>query len=121
MSLDIEFPCDRRAPARARDAVRELGGQLDPQLAADVELLVSELVSNSVKYAGDGAVRLSALSDRPHHVWVEVADEGDGFLAAPRERPPTEAGGWGLQLVDSMADRWGVRRASTRVWFEIDR
>lgn len=121
MSLDIEFPCDRRAPARARDAFREMGGQLDPQLAADVELLVSELVSNSVKYGGDGAVRLSALSDRPRHVWVEVADEGQGFVALPRDRAPTEAGGWGLQLVDSMADRWGVHRASTRVWFEIDR
>lgn len=121
MSLDIEFPCDRRAPARARDAFREMGGQLDPQLAADVELLVSELVSNSVKYGGDGAVRLSALSDRPRHVWVEVADEGQGFVAVPRDRAPTEAGGWGLQLVDSMADRWGVHRASTRVWFEIDR
>ena len=121
MSLDIEFPCDRRAPARARDAVRELGGQLDPQLAADVELLVSELVSNSVKYAGDGDVRLSALSDRPRHVWVEVADAGTGFIAVPRDRSPTEVGGWGLHLVDSVADRWGVGGGSTRVWFEIDR
>ncbi len=121
MSLDIEFPCDRRAPARARDAVRELGGQLDPQLAADVELLVSELVSNSVKYAGDGDVRLSALSDRPRHVWVEVADAGTGFVPVPRDRSPSDAGGWGLHLVDSMADRWGVRDASSRVWFEIDR
>ena len=121
MSLDIEFPCDRRAPARARDAVRELGGQLDPQLAADVELLVSELVTNSVKYAGDGAVRLSASSDRPRHVWVEVSDQGSGFVAVPRDRPATEPGGWGLQLVDTMADRWGVSRASTRVCFESDR
>ena len=121
MSLDIEFPCDPRAPARARDAVRRLGEQLDAQLAADVELLVSELVTNSVKYAGDGAVRLSALSDRPRHVWVEVSDEGHGFVAVPRDRPATDAGGWGLQLVDSMADRWGVHHSSTRVWFEIDR
>jgi anti-sigma regulatory factor (Ser/Thr protein kinase) len=121
MSLDIAFPCDRRAPARARDAVRELGGQLDPQLAADVELLVSELVSNSVKYAGDGDVHLSALSDRPRHVWVEVSDEGEGFVAIARDRSLTEIGGWGLHLVASVADRWGVLGGSTRVWFEIDR
>ncbi len=121
MSLDIEFPCDRLAPARARDAVRELRGELEPQLAADVELLVSELVSNSVKYAGEGDVRVSALSDRPRHVWVEVADEGNGFVAVARDRPATEAGGWGLHLVDSVADRWGVLCDSTRVWFEINR
>ncbi len=121
MTLDIAFPCDRRAPARARDAVRGVGGQLDPQLAADAELLVSELVTNSVKYAREGDVHLSACSERPRHVWVQVTDEGDGFVAVGRDRDATDVGGWGLHLVDSMADRWGVRRCLTRVWFEIDR
>jgi hypothetical protein len=61
------------------------------------------------------------LSDRPRHVWVEVADAGTGFIAVPRDRSPTEVGDWGLHLVDSVADRWGVRGGSTRVWFESDR
>ena len=52
---------------------------------------------------------------------VEVTDAGPGF--DPAHRPePSEAGGWGLRLVDAMADRWGVEVTPlVRVWFELDR
>ena len=38
-----------------------------------------------------------------------------------RNRPATEVGGWGLHLVQTLSDRWGVYEGSTHVWFEIDR
>jgi hypothetical protein len=38
-----------------------------------------------------------------------------------RNRPATEVGGWGLHLVQTLSDRWGVYQGSTHVWFEIDR
>jgi hypothetical protein len=38
----------------------------------------------------------------------------------PSNPPPHQGGGHGLRLVDLVADRWGVERGSTRVWFEID-
>ena len=38
-----------------------------------------------------------------------------------RDADKTKVGGWGLYLVDQLADRWGVNRGKlTRVWFEID-
>jgi hypothetical protein len=54
-------------------------------------------------------------------VRVEVVDQGAGFIPVARDRPVTEVGGWGLHLVETLADRWGVHEGSTHVWFEIDR
>ena len=52
---------------------------------------------------------------------VEVSDGGGGFEPHARTRPRDEPGGWGLHLVDSLADRWGVETGRrTRVWFEIE-
>lgn len=117
--MDIER--DRLAPSRARQAVRQLEGTLDAALVPDLTLLVSELVSNSVKYGQEGAVRLRIASRAPWHVHVEVIDQGGGFTPIERDRPSTEPGGWGLHLVERLADRWGIRAGATRVWFEMDR
>jgi anti-sigma regulatory factor (Ser/Thr protein kinase) len=119
ISVDIER--DLTAPASARRAVDRFGAALDPQVVPDVRLLVSELVSNAVKYGRDGQVRLILQSEDPHHVHVEVVDQGVGFVPAARDRPRTEPGGWGLHMVEALTERWGVREGSTHVWFEIDR
>ena len=109
---------DARAPSRAR---AELDGfaaaLLPPDRLADARLLVTELVSNGVLH-GDGDVRLrvDASSETLH---VEVVDEGNGFRAV--RRVPDRDGGWGLGIVEALADRWGVFAGSTHVWFEIDR
>jgi len=36
-----------------------------------------------------------------------------------RDKPKTDVGGWGLHLVESLSDRWGVHDGSTHVWFEL--
>ena len=112
---------DLTAPANARRAVEAFGAALDPALIPDVRLLVSELISNSVKYGGDGRVQLILRSEDPEHVHVEVVDQGVGFVPAARDRPASEPGGWGLHLVEALTERWGVHEGSTHVWFEIDR
>jgi anti-sigma regulatory factor (Ser/Thr protein kinase) len=119
VSIDIDR--DRTAPANARRAVEAFGAELDPAVVPDVKLLVSELISNSVKYGGDGQVQLILRSDHAHHVHVEVVDQGVGFVPAARDRPKTEPGGWGLHMVEALTQRWGVHEGSTHVWFEIDR
>jgi anti-sigma regulatory factor (Ser/Thr protein kinase) len=119
VSVDIDR--DRTAPAQARRAVEAFGAALDPTVVPDVKLLVSELISNSVKYGRDGGVQLILRSEDPHHVHVEVVDQGSGFVPAARDRPKTEPGGWGLHMVEALTERWGVREGSTHVWFEIDR
>jgi anti-sigma regulatory factor (Ser/Thr protein kinase) len=58
-------------------------------------------------------------------VRIEVSDGGAGFVPPKRPAPRLDAeepGGWGLVLVDRLADRWGVARdEGTSVWFELDR
>jgi anti-sigma regulatory factor (Ser/Thr protein kinase) len=102
-------------------AVEQFGASLDPEVVPDVRLLVSELISNSVKYGGEGQVQLILQSEDRRHVRVEVVDQGVGFVPAVRDRPKTEPGGWGLHLVEALTQRWGVFDGSTHVWFELDR
>ena len=103
------------APARARAALASV-----PDLAgveSSVALLVSELVTNSVKHAAADLIELNLFSN-PENVRVEVIDRGPGFDAFATPEPPS--GGFGLYLVDKLADRWGVEtKEATLIWFEM--
>ena len=121
MNLTVDISRDPTAPAAARRAVEGLAGTLDDDLIPEVKLLVSELITNSVKYGGDGAITLKVDVDPPRRVRAEVIDQGLGFVPVARDRPATEVGGWGLHLVQTLSNRWGVHEGSTHVWFEIDR
>ena len=121
-SLDVDIPRSLRAPTLARRAVEEMGPAIDPTIRPDVVLLVSELVTNSVKYgAPEGSVRLQIDAPAPRKLRVEVVNQGTPFTPVARDRPKTDVGGWGLHLVEELTDRWGVHAGSTHVWFEIDR
>ena len=120
-STTFEIPRDPRAPGAARRAIEGLSTQIAPEVAHDVKLLVSELITNSVKYGGRGAVSLKVWTDDPQRLRVEVIDQGVGFVPVARDRPATDVGGWGLHLVQTLSNRWGVYEGSTHVWFEIDR
>lgn len=114
------------APRCARRAVREaLRGTLPQPKLADIELIVSELATNSVRHAGCGAAdELSVEADvRPDRVRVRMIDPGEGFDAHQPSPPASgSAGGYGLILLDRLADRWGVQRENGfAVWFEVQR
>jgi anti-sigma regulatory factor (Ser/Thr protein kinase) len=119
--IHVDIDRDLTAPAVARRAVESFGAGLDASVVPDVKLLVSELITNSVKYGREGGVELILRSEDPQHVHVEVVDQGVGFVPSARARPKTEPGGWGLHMVEALTQRWGVRDGSTHVWFEIDR
>jgi anti-sigma regulatory factor (Ser/Thr protein kinase) len=121
MTVTVDIARDRAAPGHARRAVERLSGHVAGDVIPDVKLLVSELITNSVKYGGAGDVKLSIEAAGPRRVRVEVIDEGAGFVPVARDRPATEAGGWGLHFVQTLSNRWGVHEGSTHVWFEIDR
>ena len=111
------------AAALARRAVLERNGSLPERVREDVLLLVSELVTNAVRHGGAGAggsVELELELSR-RHVRVEVADPGDGVGSHALPSASTDVGGWGLRMVDHVADEWGVSSGGpgTRVWFEI--
>ena len=121
MALIVDIPRDRSAPATARRAVETLSGTVAEDLIPDVKLLVSELVSNSVKYGNGGVLRFQIQAEGPRKLRAEVIDHGAGFVPVPRDRPATDVGGWGLHLVQTLSNRWGVHEDSTHVWFEIER
>jgi anti-sigma regulatory factor (Ser/Thr protein kinase) len=122
--IDFRLAPTARAPAEARGAVERLAPNLHPEESEALKLLVSELVTNSVRHAGldpggwiDVAVHL-----RPGSVRVAVTDPGPGF-EPPAEQPhPGRSSGWGLFLVQRVADRWGVEADDvTQVWAELRR
>jgi anti-sigma regulatory factor (Ser/Thr protein kinase) len=89
----------------------------------DTLLMVSELVTNAVRYpivAAPATVQVHiALADA--RLRVEVYDGGRGFDVPAQ--PPTGIGGLGLVIVDRAASRWGVSNGGPPncVWFELDR
>jgi len=104
--------------------VSVLDDQIPPDRIDDIRILVSELVTNSYKHAGlrgrDAAIL--TIDKDPDRIRICVEDGGQGFRGlVPKRLPRDRASGWGLTIVDRMADRWGViENGSTIVWFEID-
>jgi anti-sigma regulatory factor (Ser/Thr protein kinase) len=120
MQFSFQFPPADEAPAQARAALEVFDQILSVEVLEDLQLVVSELVTNSVKFGPKRSITLSLDIDTHGIVRGEVIDQGDGERAKVEMIPePTLAGGWGLHLLDRVAREWGVREGSTHVWFEI--
>nr|WP_149826566.1 SpoIIE family protein phosphatase [Streptomyces tailanensis] len=115
---DWTLPREPRSVGRAREYARGqlLSWDLEP-LVDTAELLVSELVTNALRY-GEGEIRLRLLLDR-----TLVCEVWDAGLVQPRRRRArdTDEGGRGLQLVGLLSAAWGSRRTprGKTVWFEL--
>ena len=117
--MTLELPREPASAGRARAALGGFEETLPPDRYADAKLLVSELVTNAVKYGGDGSVEL-VVAAGPGHLRAEVVDQGGGFRAPRRDTSDLHTpGGWGLHLVETLADDWGSFEGSTHVWFEL--
>jgi anti-sigma regulatory factor (Ser/Thr protein kinase) len=107
----------------ARRALVARNGALPRAVRDDVLLLLTELVTNAVCHGDAGPDRLVRVEvrQRPGAVRVAVRDEGPGFVAEVKAFNSGDTGGWGLLLVDRIADRWAVTSTATGtcVWFEI--
>jgi anti-sigma regulatory factor (Ser/Thr protein kinase) len=108
----VRVKADAQAPRISRshlnDIKEELGGRFD-----DVALVVSELVTNSVRH-GSGDVTVS-IRRQPEKIRVEVHDDGPGFGA---DSPRGE--GLGLNIIERLVDDWGIRvDDGCSVWAEL--
>ena len=110
------------AAAEARRAIGKLRADLDPPLMETLRLLVTELVTNSVRHTAADSVTLRVAVGKAA-VLTEVADTGPGFDPACVEQAGDDNTGWGLFLVERLASSWGVKHEgpSKRVWFELRR
>ena len=114
----VELLVSPRAPSQARRWVSEQGSDLPRGTLDLLLLLVSELVTNSVRHSGavPGERLQIALERGDGTIHVDVQDTGPGF-----DRCDLMPGPRGLQVVESGADRWGIDRSGpTTVWFELD-
>jgi anti-sigma regulatory factor (Ser/Thr protein kinase) len=132
--VDLRLPPDPTSPARARQALDPLEERFDEDTLFKLRLLVSELVTNSVRHARLRARDLIAVRVlcELRALRVEILDAGPGFAASAgmltrrgweyqHTHDPEWPGGWGLSIVESLADSWGITRdEGTTVWFEVE-
>jgi len=109
------------AIAEARRCVDGVDVLLTKHRADDVRLMISELVTNSIRHgdlAPTDTIELSFEASEGD-LRVLVRDPGVGFSPVPTERDGGHR--WGLFLVGRLSDRWGVSLgpSDTVVWFEV--
>jgi anti-sigma regulatory factor (Ser/Thr protein kinase) len=120
VDLEVELPRANAASRLARLAMRRLcADRVEGDLLADAELLVSELTSNAILHGQGQTITLRAWLD-DDRLLVEVIDDGSGFERELRHKEFEQVGGWGLELVEDVSSRWGVREGTTHVWFELE-
>ncbi|WP_461715677.1 ATP-binding protein, partial [Streptomyces sp. DSM 41036] len=112
-----ELPAEAVTVGRARElTTRQLADWGLEELSFTTELVVSELVTNAVRYGG-GPLRLRLIRDRT--LLCEVADTGH---TSPHLRHSAEddEGGRGLFIVAQLVQRWGTRYtpAGKTIWTE---
>jgi len=123
-SLDISLEPGPEAPSRARDRVAAMDPDVDVETMSNVKLIVSELVTNSIRHGGlaSGDQIGVKVETRDKTIRLEVTDPGRGFTHKRRTPASLQGGGWGLYLIERLAARWGIdRKGGTRVWCELTR
>lgn len=104
----------------ARTLVRDvLAPFADPDTLGEIELVVSELVTNSVVHGPGEPITLRLVTTANGDIAGEVEDRGRGVVAIREHDPAKTIGGWGLPLVESLTSEWGVHPDSTHVWFRF--
>ena len=122
---EMRLPIDVKAPSAARRAVAQLlVGRVADAVLGSVQLLVSELVTNSVCHSGGSPADLIVVRVEltPTAIRLEVEDPGDGGVVALRGPDVERGSGFGLNLVQTVSERWGRDRVAggrTRVWAEL--
>lgn len=110
---ELRIPAASIGPALARAAVPNVLPPLPARAVADLQLLVSELVSDAIERSAvrsseDIGIVVTALDAR---IRIEVAVNGG--------TPRPVAGGWSSLLLDRLALAWGFEDVPARVWFEV--
>ncbi len=126
-ALEVHVPLNVRAPGAARIVVAEcLRDGVAASVLESALLVVSELATNSVRHGGTSAagVVVVRVGLTETLVRVEVEDRGRAGVIAPRSPDLEGGGGFGLNVVQVLSERWGLERVAaggTRVWAQLAR
>jgi anti-sigma regulatory factor (Ser/Thr protein kinase) len=119
-NFQIELEPVPASARRARELVARCAEAFERTPHAELaQLIVTELVANSVRHAGP-----------PIFVGCEPTEEGlkitvrDGSFGHPvmQQAQPTDERGRGVRLIDALSDRWGVDDhpdGTKSVWVEV--
>ena len=121
--MTLTLPAAGQAPWIARQVTREtLAAWRASHLEETAVLLISELVTNAVRHARPGRLAM-ALCMEANGEWLRI-EVHDADPHEPRQRAPgaLDESGFGLLLVEALAEKWGVRQTVTgkAVWAELD-
>ncbi|MFL5766931.1 MAG: ATP-binding protein [Actinomycetota bacterium] len=109
------------AASVARGMFRPLAKRLHHDVVERAKLLVTEVVANSVQHARTNEPIHVSVRALPETLRVRVSDSGPSFEPDVGRPEGGSESGWGLFLIDSLADRWGVHsEGDVTVWFELD-
>ncbi|MFD8194711.1 ATP-binding SpoIIE family protein phosphatase [Streptomyces wuyuanensis] len=112
-----EIPADPATVSKAREwTTRQLTTWGLEDLHFTTELIVSELVTNAIRY-GRAPVELRLIR---HNVLVCEVTDSSSTQPRLRRAHTTDEGGRGLVLVAQLAERWGCRHGQNRktIWSE---
>ena len=121
MAHELQLPEGATAPRSARRWLRPHLVGLADGVSDDLELLLTEVVTNAVVHARTAStVRIARADDL---LCVEVEDGSPYPPRRRRTRTADDEHGRGVELLDSLATRWGVRRVQHGkvVWFCVGR
>jgi anti-sigma regulatory factor (Ser/Thr protein kinase) len=125
--VEVPIVLDPQAPGAARTIVAQCLEERVVASALDsARLLVSELVSNSLRHSGGPAGDQVVVSVELMPDWFRVGVHDSGSNTVIRARPAgvDTSGGFGLNLVQLLSERWGVERLATggtQVWVQLAR
>lgn len=123
--IAVALPAVPESIPRSREVLDGLRGELDESVLDDLRLIVSELVTNSIRHAGmrtGDPIDLEVSVDEST-IRLELRDRGRGFEPPVTPTNLFQESGWGLFLISQLTDRWGVSTEGglTTVWIEIHR
>jgi anti-sigma regulatory factor (Ser/Thr protein kinase) len=119
----VMFQPEATAPAMGRRVLDALTDGIPPSVLDDARLLLTELLTNAIQHAQlsrDDRISV-AVRREPAGLLVEVSDCGNGLPPA-HARGPGSTSGWGLLLLDRLADEWGIEtraEGGTLAWFRL--
>jgi signal transduction histidine kinase len=113
IEMNLTLDTNEEAPRISRQRLSEIRSEIEPRYE-DLALVISELVSNSVRHSGEGTVSVT-VKKQANRVRLEVRDPGPGF---DPDRPAGD--GMGLKIVNRVADAWGIENdGDCTVWVEV--